>query len=461
MGKRGSGEERLIHLDPSSYPFSHFLLSLFQQFTFSSFSCKFDPSGESIMLYLSQVLSRPIRDLEGESVASIKDVIVRLGEEDHPQVTGLVARYRRRDFFVSRWRITEFNELGVRLNSDILDLRPFVRREGEVLLARNVLDKQLIDVDGKRVVRVNDVQIIEAAGQWRVTGADVSLQGLWRRLAPAGFRGTRRPVEVIDWSDVGYLATDAATVQLKSASGKLARLHPVEIARLAEALSYHHGSEVVESLDDETAAETLEEMPAAQQARILADMDEERAADILEWMSPDEAADVLGDLPEEKAEELLGLMEGEEQADVAELLPYEDDTAGGLMTTEFVTLPRELTVGEALARLREMAETPNMIYYLYVVEAEGSWKLIGVIALRSLILADPEAPLANVMRSEFQSAHPDEPGKEVAHRIAEYNLLALPVIDRSGDILGIITVDDAMEILLPKDWRQRLPRLFS
>ena len=308
---------------------------------------------------MSQLLGRPIRDLEGESVATVKDVITRLGEDDHPQITGFVARYRRRDFFVPRWRITEINEAGVRLNSDILDLRPFDRREGEVLLARNVLDKQLIDVDGKRVVRVNDVQLIEAADAWRVTGADVSLQGLWRRLAPAGFLGTRKPVEVIDWSDVGYLATDEATVQLKSASGKLARLHPVEIARLAEALSYHHGSEVVESLDDETAAETLEEMPAEQQARILGDMDEERAADILEWMSPDEAADVLGDLPEEKAEELLGLMEGEEQADVAELLPYADDTAGGLMTTEFVTLPRELTVGGAIARLREMAETPT------------------------------------------------------------------------------------------------------
>jgi len=413
------------------------------------------------MLYLSQVLGRPIRDLEGERVATIKDVIVRLGAGDHPPVTGLVARYRRRDFFLSRWRVSELNQQGIRLNSDILDLRPFLRREGEVLLARDVLDKQLIDVDGKRVVRVNDVQIIETSSDWRVTGADVSLQGLWRRLAPKGFVGAGRPVEVLDWADVGYLATDAATVQLKSSSDKLSRLHPVEIARLAEALSYHHGSEVVESLDDETAAETLEEMPAEHQARILSDMDEERAADILEWMSPDEAADVLGDLPEEKAEELLGLMEGEEQADVAELLPYEDDTAGGLMTTEFVSLPRELTVGEALARLRDMAETPNMIYYHYVVEAENSWRLCGVIALRSLILAEPSMPLEEVMRTEFQKATPDEPANEVAQRIAEYNLLALPVVDDSEDILGIITVDDAMEILLPKDWRQRVPKLFG
>src|SRR5215468_10555234 len=275
------------------------------------------------MLYLSQVLGRPIRDLDGERVATVKDVIVRLGDDDHPPVTGLVARYRRRDFFMSRWRMTDLNGQGVQLNSDILDLRPFVRRDGEVLLARDVLDKQLIDVDGKRVVRVNDVQIIEAANDWRVTGADVSLTGLWRRLAPA-FMRSGRAVEVIDWADVGYLATDAATVQLKSSRGKLARLHPVEIARLAEAFSYQHGVEIVESLDDETAA------------------------DILEHMSPDEAADVLGDLPEEKAEDLLNRMEDEEQFEVAELLPYEDDTAGGLMTTEFVTLPRDLTVGAAL-----------------------------------------------------------------------------------------------------------------
>lgn len=412
------------------------------------------------MLYLSQILGRPIRDMEGELVATIKDVVVRLGE-DHPPMTGLVARYRRRDFYLPRTRFARFGAEGARLNTDILDLRPFSRRDGEVLLARDVLDKQLIDVDGKRVVRVNDVQLIQTGGDWRVTGADVSLQGLWRRLAPAGFFGTQKLVEVIDWADVGYLATDAATVRLKSSSDKLSRLHPVEIARLAEALSFHQGAEVVASLDDETAAETLEEMREERQARIIGDMDEERAADILERMSPDEAADVLGDLPEEVATDLLSRMETDEQAEVAELLPYEDDTAGGLMTTEFVTLPKGLTVGEALARLREMAETPNMIYYLYVVEREGSWKLCGIIALRSLILADPAYLLEQVMREDFQVAHPDDPAREVAERIAEYNLLALPVVDDEGEIAGIVTVDDAMEWLLPKGWRQRLPQLFG
>src|SRR5918911_1124010 len=364
------------------------------------------------MLYLSQLLGQPIREVEGERVATLKDVIVRLGS-DHPPVTGLVARYRRRDFFVPRARVASIDPGGVRLNSDILDLRRFARRDGEVLLARDVLDKQLIDVDGKRVVRVNDVQLIETGGEWLATGADVPFAGLWRRLTPHNFVGTNRPVEVIDWADVGYLATDAATVQLKSSRDKLARLHPVEIARLTEALSRHHGSEVIEALDDETAAETLEEMHAEDQARIIGDMEEERAADILEHMSPDEAADVLGDLPEEKAEDLLELMEHEDKADVEELLPYEDDEAG------------------------------------------------GVIALRSLILADPGAPLSEVMRDEFQYAHPKDSAREVAETIAEYNLLALPVVDDAGDIAGIVTVDDAMEYLLPKDWRPRLPRVFG
>jgi len=411
------------------------------------------------MLYLSQVLGRPIHDLDGQRVGTVKDVIVRLGEDDHPPVIGFVAKARPDDFFLARWRIAEFGT-RVRLNCAMPEQSPFLRREGEVLLADDVLDKQLIDVDGKRVVRVNDVQIIEAANEWRVTGADVSLAGLWRRLAPARFFSSKKPVEVIDWADVGYLATDAATVQLKSARGKLARLHPVEIARLAEVFSYQQGAEIVEALDDETAAETLEEMPPERQARIISDMDKERAADILERMSPDEAADVLGDLPQEKAKDLFDRMEGEEQADVAELMIYEDDTAGGLMTTEFVTLPRVLTVGEALERLRDMAKTPNMIYYLYVVEQEHSWKLAGVIALRSLILSDPSSPLESVMRYEFQKAYADDAAVDVAHKIAEYNLLALPVVDESGDILGIVTVDDAMEILLPKDWRQRLPKLF-
>ena len=415
------------------------------------------------MLYLSQVLGRPIYDAGSDRIATISDILVRYGDDDYPPVIGIVARLRRRDFFISNANISELGENGVRMNSAVLDLTPFERREGEVLLGKDVLDNQLIDVDGKRVVRVNDVQLIDTGDHWRVSGADVSLQGFLRRLMPKGFYGSARAVEVIDWADVGYLATDTATatVQLKSSKDKLSRLHPVEIAQLAETLSPIHRTEVVESLDDEIAADTLEEMSTEAQARILEEMDSERAADILEEMSPDDAVDVLEEMNEEKSEQLFNLMEDDEKADVAELMHFEHDTAGGLMTTEFVVFPQNLTVGETIIRLREMAETPNMIYYLYVVAEEDSWKLRGIISLRSLILADPTLRLVDVMRREFRFAHPSECAEEVAQTISEYNLLALPVIDDEGDIAGIVTVDDAMEILLPKGLQRRLPRLFA
>src|SRR5215218_4731271 len=415
------------------------------------------------MLYVSQILKRPIYDGRNEKIATISDVMVRYGSDDYPPVIGLVARYRRRNFFVPGRNIAEISEHGAKMSSAVLDLTPFERREGEVLLGKDVLDNQLIDVDGKRVVRVNDVQLIQVGNSWRVSGADVSFQGFLRRLIPQGFYGTDRPVEVLDWADVGYLATDTATVnvQLKSSKDKLSRLHPVEIAQLAETLSPIHRTEVVESLDDDVAADTLEEMSTEAQARILEEMDEERAADILEEMSPDDAVDVLGELSDEKAEELFNLMEDDEKADVAELMHFEHDTAGGLMTTEFIVFPRNLTVGQAIARLREMAETPNMIYYLDVVDREDSWKLEGLISLRSLILADPTLKLEDVMRSDFRFAHPSDSAEEVAQTISEYNLLALPVIDDEGDIAGIVTVDDAMEILLPRNLQRRLPRLFG
>ncbi len=414
------------------------------------------------MLYLSQILGRPIYDARNEQIASIKDVLVRYGSEDYPPVIGVVARFQRRNFFIPQRNIAAFGEKGARMSSAKLNLTPFERREGEVLLAKDVLDNQLIDVDGKRVVRVNDVQLITTGDDWRVSGADVSLQGFLRRLMPKGFYGSDRIVEVLDWADVGYLATDTATatVQLKSSKDKLSRLHPVEIAQLAETLSPIHRTEVVESLDDEIAADTLEEMSTETQARILEIIDRERAADLLEEMSPDDAVDVLGELSDEKAKELFDLMEVDERADVEELMRFEHDTAGGLMTTEFVVFPQDLTVGGAIARLREMAETPNMIYYLYVVDVEGSWKLQGLLSLRSLILSDPSFKLRDVMRKDFRSAHPDDSAEDAAKIISEYNLLALPVVDDDGDIAGIVTVDDAMEILLPRSIQRRVPRVF-
>ncbi len=203
-------------------------------------------------------------------------------------------------------------------------------------------------------------------------------------------------------------------------------------------------------MGDEIAADTLEEMSTENQARVLEELDEERAADLLEEMSPDDAVDVLEELDDDKAKELFDLMEDHEKVDVAELMSYDADTAGGLMTTEFVIISQNLTVQQAINYLRQMAETPKMIYYIYVSESENSRKLVGTTTLRSLILAKRDELISDLTRKDFQSVSPNEPSEDVAMKIAEYNLLALPVVNDEGEILGIATVDDAMEILLPK-----------
>ncbi len=404
------------------------------------------------MLYLSQILGRSVFSLGGEQIGEVKDVVVNYGSSEYPPLVGIVGKFKRRLFFIPRIRLAKIENRGAHMTTDVLDLTTFSRREGEVLLAKDVLDKQLIDIDGKRVVRVNDVQLIEAGGEWRVAGADVTLKGFMRRLMPVGFYGSEQPVELIDWKDVGYLATDSktVTVKLKSSKAKLSRMHPVEIAQLAEALSPLHRTEIVESLDDEIAADTLEEMSTENQARVLEDLDEERAADLLEEMSPDDAVDVLDELDDEKAFELLELMEDQEKIDVAELMTYEGDSAGGLMTTEFVSLPKTMSIKQAIAELRQMARTPHMVYYIYITESAESRKLVGIITLRGLILGNSESTLDGLMRSEYQYVSPDENVDDVALKIAEYNLLAMPVLNEHHEILGIVTVDDAMEILLPK-----------
>src|SRR5581483_8821848 len=248
-------------------------------------------------------------------------------------------------------------------------------------------------------------------------------------------------------------------VRLKVSMDRLAKLHPVEIVRLVDSLSYHEGAEVLESLDDETAADALEEMSPERQANIIGGMDEEKAADILEEMEPDDAADLLGELPEEKATELLSLMEKEESEEVLELLSYDEDTAGGTMTTDFTPVPQDFTAAQATDYLRGLGEPTGMIYYLFVTESIESHKLVGILTLRDLILSDPQKPISEIMLKEFLSVHYDDAALESARLMAEYNLLALPVLDETGEIQGIITADDAVNLLLPENWQGRLPRV--
>jgi magnesium transporter len=425
-------------------------------------------------VYLSDLIGLPVRDSTGLPLARVGDLIVRPDfVEPYPSVTGIVAGLRRRSFFIPWDQMARVNADGITLASARVSLEPFRRREGEVLLGRDVLDRQLVDVEGRRVVRANDLQLALGDGRLRVVAVNVGPRAILRRLLPRGLRRGPRHAGIvdggraneartlIDWEDLEVFAGQLPMVKLKVPHDRLARLHPVDIARIVDSLSYPQGAELVDALDLETAADTLEEMSPERQADILEGMDEERAADILDEMEPDDAADVLADLSEEKAESLLEKMDPEQAEDVRDLMRYEEDSAGGMMTTELVTVPVELRVGEALRYIREQLEVPEVVYYVYVVDSVAGNRLLGALSLRDLLLADPDAELPDVMETDLQTAQPDTDARTVARTIADYNLLALPVVDADNHLLGVVTADDAMEILLPEGWKRRIPRVFG
>ncbi|MGH2442700.1 MAG: magnesium transporter, partial [Chloroflexota bacterium] len=362
-----------------------------------------------------------------------------------------------------------------------------------VLLARDLLDKQLIDIDGRRVIRSNDLQLYTQDGAVRVAAVDVSGEGLLRRLsfgrfftdsritperpAPSGPWVLRRrrigPASLINWADIEPLRAGVPDVRLRLPHERLALLHPVDLARIADDLSRQEGAEIIASLDDETAAETLQEMDEDRQADIVESMDRERAADILEEMDPDDAADLLGDLDSLRAEDLLRRMDPDEAEDVEELLVYPEKSAGGMMTSDFLSMPAHITVNDVVAFLRTLEDAPDLIDYLYIVveqpgdeswEAmaqEGGGKLVGIVTLRDLLLSAGPTELGDIMSTDFICVNPRESQDRAARMMTEYNLLALPVLDDQERILGIITVDDAMEILLPEPWLKRLPQVFG
>lgn len=408
---------------------------------------------------LSAIIGRPIADREGERLGTVKDLVALLDEDQHPPVIGLVARTQGREFFIPTHWVAAYDGRDLHLALAAPSLEPFIRRDNELLLGGDILDRRLVDVAARRVVRVNDLQLAAVGEEYgfayRLAGVDVGGNLIRRRLIPARFAG-RTASEVIDWADVEYFASHAPDARLQLSHERLASLHPVEIAQLIDALPYRQGVEVIEALDDETAAATLQELTDEQGANIVGDLDEERAADILEEMDPGDAADLLQDLSVEKAQDLLERMEPDDREDLQELLRYPEDTAGGIMTNSFVTVPADWTATEILAYLRTLDPEPDLIYYLYVVPKVGSWRLAGVASLRDILIGiAPNARVdeAMVPADSLITVHTGDPAREVARTLASYNLVALPVIDDEGDIVGVVTVDDAMDLVLPAEWR--------
>lgn len=413
------------------------------------------------MVFLSQIINRPIVDRDGDRIASLRDVIVHIGDESYPPVKGLVARIGRRSFFVPYGQVQEVNESSTTIDTFSVDLKPFRRRDDEIILGKDVLDRQLVDVTGRRIIRVNDVELARIANTLRVVGVDVSARALLRRLLPRGMWSHGEPRELIDWSNVDFFASHVPTVKLKVSHERIARLHPRDIARLVEQLALPQGAELIEALDEEIAADTMEEIAPERQADLIEGMDQERAADILEEMGPDEAADLLADLTIEVAEEILDRMELEESEDVRSLMQYPEESAGGMMTTDFVTVISDRSVSHAIDEVRNHDDLPDTLTHLYVVDGSSAGRLLGVVSLRDLMIADPDAALSDVMSTNIHRISPDASIELVVRTVIEYNLLEIPVLDDDGILLGVVTVDDAAERIMPDAWREQAANVFS
>ena len=412
------------------------------------------------MPYLSEIQHRRVIEPNGSAVGTLKDLaVVPQGQFPAVQWAILATGDGER---VIKWTdmAQEIGHLRLRTRLEAVQ-SPALPAEA-LRLSRDLMDKQIVDTHGAKVVRVNDLQLSEVDGQLRLVGADVGLRGLLRRVGAEslaerifGAAGRKLPRGIIPWHLVEPLDPSTAQTNMRVTvpRTKLALLHPADIADIVEEMAADERRQVFEQLDIATAAEALSEVEPDMQASIVSDLPEERAADILDEMAPDEAADLLQDLPEQTREDLVDLMQKDEAKDVEELLTYPEDSAGGIMTPDFISLSAELTAAQGIDRLRELQPDPELTYYLYCVDAQG--RLDGVISLRDLVVAKPEAKLSDVMDPHVLKVEATTSKEEVASLIAKYDLLALPVVDARRTLLGTVTVDDVVEIMLPRGWKKR------
>jgi Mg2+ transporter MgtE len=327
-------------------------------------------------------------------------------------------------------------------------------------MVRDILDKQIVDANGAKVVRVNDIKLEGYNNSAVLLAVDVGMRGILRRLGIErgseeflGMLKTTLPFNLIGWNYIQPLRPKLNAIALTVPRQLLSELHPADIADIISQVSREEGAHLFKDLDIETAAEALSELKPEMQAEIINSMDADKAADIIEEMQPDDAADILSDLPTEKAMELLDNIEKEDAEDIQELLGHEDDTAGGLMTNEYIAYPPHMTVQEATAHFKTQAKEVENVYYIYILDKDE--KLIGIASLKELILAEPDCLLADIMETNMKTIAPGEDDMEAAEIISKYNLLALPVVDENRYMHGIITVDDIIDILLPPEAKRK------
>ncbi len=408
------------------------------------------------MFYLSNMLGQPVLDSTGEKLGVVSDLAISTGEV-FPRITSLAFKGPGRTPFMISWRkyVGDFDEDQVVLNTEAHNIRFSYLQPDEVLLARDLLDQQIVDTQGMKIVRVNDLKLSPSGTQLRLLGAEVGVRGILRGLHPVIERAVvsiakafRHKIDekIIAWNYMDLLDRDLSKVQLSVTHKRLDELHPADVADILEQLDPKQRAEVFKHLDESRTAEVIAELEDEYQAEALDDLDESQASGLLRQMDPDDAADIIRDLPYEKAETLLRLMGVEDAREVRSLLGYKENTAGGMMTTQFVAGSENDTVGDTIEVLRGLDEDFPTVHYVYVLE-EDTEKLVGVLSMRTLVIAHNSDTLGSVMYTDVISVGPDEHEDDVVADISKYDLLAMPVVDEASCLLGLVTVDDALDVI--------------
>ncbi len=416
-------------------------------------------------VWASRILDAPVWDAQNTRLGQCQDLLVAEVEKGLPPLRAIAVGKSKGAFTViPADSLAWVSPTGLMLNTTTP--AAYTPKGDELWLRRQVLDRQIVDTEGRRLVRVNDLQLVRRNSHYALAGVDVGALGFARRMGMESviehlYQIARRepPESVIPWRDMAAVEGHAP-IRLRTSRDKIGRLHPADIATIVSGLDLSSGEALLTSLDTPTVADTMAEIEPELQVTILEHLPPERAADVLEEMDPDDAADLLADLQPDDREQLLDLMEDDEAEDVKKLLTYPEDTAGGIMSTEYTTIPRGLTVAQALEYVRESAAAHDdeTMYYVYIVDEQS--KLSGVAALRDLVMAAPDHPVASLREEHPVTVDVLTPQTEVARVIAKYNLLAVPVVDEEGVFHGIVTVDDAIDAIIPTAWKKRLPHFF-
>jgi magnesium transporter len=409
-------------------------------------------------LALSELLGSPVYDASGAASGRVREVAVA-PQEDRSKVAVLFVKTNSGNRLLPLTAVSAING-GVRTSTLAKQWGEADGAEGLLLLSRDLLDQQVIDVHGRKVVRVNDIDFYQdtVLGHplLKVEGVDVGARGALRRLlkgvVPSHALRTlllRVPQREIPWDFVDLIETDPARrVRLKISHERLAKLHPADIADIVEDLAPDEREAVFETLDEGVAAEALEELEPKVQKAVVESLDSTRAADIVEEMEPDAAADLLADLPEERTAEILVQMQPAERQEVTELLEFKENTAAGRMTTEYIALSVSSTTNEAIEALRKFEGRMESMSTIFLVDSHGT--LAGAVPLAKMVLAPAGTPLLALIQEPLVSCHEGAKEKEFAELFDKYNLLTLPVIDEHNQLLGVITPDDVINMLRAK-----------